>query len=397
MDQPDYQLTVKWWKKTGTIILVYRLFALAVAVGQIQFLGLVQEPVVSVLVLLAGGIIYTLLIAPYPFIWDRLGFLNYPILGFDLVICLALVLLSGGLDSPFLLYTLAPALTSALHLSRKVTFALAALTLTGVVCSELPGSPGSSALALNDLSFLLLYLVALSSISFLPYLTNINLRQRRQSEIILRERQRLSREIHDEIGQTVAALRWQAEYVQRQLKNRGFDLPEVRELVKLTARAHQDTRECMALLRSYNGDGSFVYHLRDYVDYLRKKNPVNFYLCLENDQLRLGPLVDLQLLRICQEAMVNAIRHSGARNIRVNIHPENGRLAVSIVDDGRGFDAASSDRRPKNEVGQGLAVMQERAEDIGGRLKIMSLPGRGTEVRIEVPLTTGRRISWQNR
>lgn len=328
MDQPEYQLTLKWWEKTGNIILAHRLFALAVAEGQILFLGALQEPVVSAPVILVGSVIYTLLIAPCPFFWDRLGFLNYPILGVDLAICLALVLLSGGLDSPFLLYTLAPVLTSALHLSRKVTFAVAALILTGVICSELPGSPGYSALALNDLSFLLLYLVALGSISFLPYLTNINLRQRRQSEIILRERQRLSREIHDEIGQTVAALRWQAEYVQRQLKNRGFDLPGVRDLVKLTARAHQDTRECMALLRSYNGDGSFVYHLRDYLDHLRKKVPVNFYFNLEDDKLRLGPLVDLQLLRICQEALVNAIRHSGARNIRVNVHPENGRLAV---------------------------------------------------------------------
>ena len=224
MDQPEYQLSLKWWEKTGTIILAHRLFALAVAEGQILFLGALQEPVVSAPVLLVGSVIYTLLIAPCPFIWGRLGFLNYPILGVDLAICLALVFLSGGLDGPFLLYTLAPVLTSALHLSRKVTFAVAALTLTGVICSELPGSPGYSALALNDLSFMLLYLVALSSISFLPYLTNINLRQRRQSELILRERQRLSREIHDEIRQTVSALRLQAAYVQRQLTNKGFDL-----------------------------------------------------------------------------------------------------------------------------------------------------------------------------
>jgi signal transduction histidine kinase len=93
---------------------------------------------------------------------------------------------------------------------------------------------------------------------------------------------------------------------------------------------------------------------------------------------------ELALYRIAQEAISNAVRHSGAEHIQLRIAGSAGVVAVTVTDDGRGFDV--EEVLEGEARGLGLFGMQERAAYVGGRVSIQSRPGRGTEVRAEVPV-----------
>jgi signal transduction histidine kinase len=88
------------------------------------------------------------------------------------------------------------------------------------------------------------------------------------------------------------------------------------------------------------------------------------------------------VFRIAQEALQNALRHAGAERIEVRLEDGGGRLALSVADDGRGFDTAAPEVRGRR---LGLTSMEERATELGGHLAIESQPGAGTTVRLDVP------------
>jgi signal transduction histidine kinase len=92
--------------------------------------------------------------------------------------------------------------------------------------------------------------------------------------------------------------------------------------------------------------------------------------------------VEEALYRIAQEALNNALKHARATNVRVTIRQDAGRLRLEVGDDGLGFDAAAV----RDGGGLGLHNMAERAAGVGGRLTIAAAPGKGTHIRVEVPL-----------
>jgi signal transduction histidine kinase len=89
---------------------------------------------------------------------------------------------------------------------------------------------------------------------------------------------------------------------------------------------------------------------------------------------------DVELLRVLQEALVNARRHSAARRVEVILSSDRGGLRTEVADDGRGFDPASV------REGLGISGMRERASALGGKLEMESEPGKGTSVKVEAPL-----------
>ncbi len=88
------------------------------------------------------------------------------------------------------------------------------------------------------------------------------------------------------------------------------------------------------------------------------------------------------MLRIAQEALGNALRHAGADEIDVRLSGEDGRLVLTVADDGCGFDPAGPEVRGQR---LGLTSMEERATELGGTLQVSSTLGSGTTVRLEVP------------
>jgi signal transduction histidine kinase len=93
--------------------------------------------------------------------------------------------------------------------------------------------------------------------------------------------------------------------------------------------------------------------------------------------------VEKERFRIMQEALNNAVKHSEAELITVTLGAAKGRVLLLVEDDGRGFDTADPLLRARR---LGLTSMEERAEDLGGEARITSKPGKGTKVRVEVPL-----------
>jgi signal transduction histidine kinase len=85
------------------------------------------------------------------------------------------------------------------------------------------------------------------------------------------------------------------------------------------------------------------------------------------------------IYRVTQEALHNIVQHAGARSVKVVVEQEDGRVRLAIRDDGRGFD-------PQREKGMGLLGIHERVARLGGQFAIDSKPGRGTELRIVLPV-----------
>jgi len=371
----------------------YRLLAFAIATALMLLLPSTFPLVIPPLILAASVGIYSLVKVWQPPRWYQGGVLCFASLGIDIAICIFLIVSSGGLYSPFLLYTLAPLLTAAIFLDTKVTTSIAGLSIAYVVSSHLYNPFYPISFSLDGLSYFLFYLVAACLTAALPYLTNVNLRQRQQAQDILRERQRLAGEIHDGIAQTLSALRWQAQLLGHHLARMGMSLDEVTQLHKLAEQAYQDVRESLELLHNYAADGNLLHHLQKYLERLKGDANINFQLDVPTTELGIGPSAEFELLRICQEALTNIRKHSGAHNVQVKLSSADNHLELSIADDGCGFDA--NYHEGQEAKGHGLAVMQERAEAIGGRLEVLSSLGKGTEVKLELPLPHRGRLWMQ--
>jgi signal transduction histidine kinase len=100
--------------------------------------------------------------------------------------------------------------------------------------------------------------------------------------------------------------------------------------------------------------------------------------------------VDLQLFRIAQEAVTNAIRHGHPTRIDISVSYDERQVALTIADDGCGFDALAQTSAPQDHEHLGLVTMRERAEQVGGGLRIESVPGTGTTVHA----VAGLRNEW---
>jgi signal transduction histidine kinase len=385
------QILSQWQARISLVPSAYRWLALGIASAQIFLFPSAYFSLTPPLYLIIAVGVYTLLKTLRPLRWQERASLTLVLLGLDIVVCFFLVLSTAGLYSPFLLYSLAPVLTAALLLGRGVTFGVTALSVAYVIGAHLGNPFFATQLSLSELSYFLAYIIAVSLAAALPYLINVNLRQRLQYEDIIQERQRLSRDIHDGIAQTLSALRWQAQLLTRRLRAMGIELEEIKQLEILTEKARLDTRESIELLRSYNG-GGFMPNLRVYLKQLGQENNLSFNVDSGDNELRLGAPAELELMRICQEALSNVRKHSGAHHVDVKVKSVDNHFEISIADDGCGFDAMAYYQGGMQTGGHGLSVMRERAESIGGKLRVLSLPGKGTEVQVELPANdqTGR-------
>ncbi len=380
----------KWWHYSRLVPSAYRLSAFAIAAARIFLFPSAHYSLISPPILAAGVGIYTLIKISSPPLEQRKGRLSPWILGADISVCIFLVISTGGLLSPFLLYAVCPVLTAGLLLTGRVTAVISGVSIAYVLGGHWGNPFIQTQFGLPELSNLLIYMVAIVLAAALPHLINVNLRQRLLFEDTLRERQRLSRELHDGVIQTVSALRWQVQLLCRRLSDMGVKLDEAKDLEELAEKAQRDTRESMELLRDYTGDGSFLSHLMDYLEHLRRDTNIAFNIDLDGypDKLNLGALVELELLRICQEALTNVIKHARAHNVWIQAKREEGNLQVRIADDGSGFNVLDYYGDAPKATGRGLAVMQERALSINSRFRVLSTPGGGTEVQVEVPTSS---------
>jgi signal transduction histidine kinase len=203
------------------------------------------------------------------------------------------------------------------------------------------------------------------------------------------ERKRLARELHDETLQTVAALGVRLDLALAAAGGQpGPDLVEARQLAALTL---EELRRLMHDLRpAVLDDLGLVPAIRWYADrHLAARGIAVRFECGALPD-RLPVEVETAFFRAAQEAITNIARHASAEMVLIQIAAEGGTLRLEVEDDGRGFDPADVVPRPGDMRGLGLTGMRERVELFGGRVRIDSAPGRGTDVVIDLPLPEGQ-------
>jgi signal transduction histidine kinase len=203
---------------------------------------------------------------------------------------------------------------------------------------------------------------------------------------ILTERNRLSRELHDAQGQFPGYVKTHTQAI-RLLLQKGQIEDVDRQLERLTnaaAVAFTDVRESIIGLKTAVEEWDFFKNLQAWLSQFQQSSGI--ITSYTGPESRLPqwvlPEAEVQLLRIVQEALVNARKHSGADRAEVAFFVGNGNLIVTIADNGRGFDVA----KINNSAGFGLEIIRERAEGIGSVCKISSAFDQGTVVTVEVPL-----------
>ncbi len=200
---------------------------------------------------------------------------------------------------------------------------------------------------------------------------------------IVAERERLARELHDAMSQTVFSMNLTAEAAANLLDSHPDQARDQLEELRGMARSVlSELRSLVLDLRppDLERDG-LVETLRKQVDVLSRVHGVDIRLSADA-AARFAPEVELHACRVAQEALTNALRHSGAAHIDVEIGSGGDVLVLEIRDDGAGFESEARDIRTRR---LGLSSMRYRAREVGGHLTIDTRPGAGTRVRLEVP------------
>jgi signal transduction histidine kinase len=214
-------------------------------------------------------------------------------------------------------------------------------------------------------------------------ITNAGLFERSRELSIVAERNRLALELHDVVSQKLFSLVLTAEAAATQFdRDPAAARAQLDRLRDLSREALEELRSLILGLRppELSRDG-LAGTLRKQAEMLQRIHGVAITLRAEGDA-SLAEGTELDVLRIANEALHNAVRHAGATHVAIALAARNGALVLDVSDDGAGFDPAAPDLRARH---LGLTSMEERARELGGRLEIRSAPGHGTTVHLEIP------------
>ena len=214
----------------------------------------------------------------------------------------------------------------------------------------------------------------------------VELSERTRDFAVLQERERLARELHDGLAQTIGAIRLWAESAHFALDD--GDQNSVRQALERIEGAANETyislrEEIFGLRDTVNRGEDLLPTLQEYLERFEKRWNIEARLVMampDEFSTAIAPNAEIQLLRIIQEALTNVRRHAQATQVTLMIEQRDHWIRASIKDNGRGFDP---DACPNEHLG--LRIMHERAASVGGQLSIETAPGRGTRVQIDIP------------
>jgi PAS domain S-box-containing protein len=214
---------------------------------------------------------------------------------------------------------------------------------------------------------------------------SLDVTERRRAEEALSEtrraeRRRIARDLHDIVLQDLSGALQSLRLTDLQARGSGLGL-DLEEELEALSRASSGLRSAIYDLRREKQQ-PFVESVESLVGLNRQATPEReIRLVIEEGFPRgLSEKESVELLRVLQETLTNARRHSEARNVEVTLRTEGEAVLAEVADDGRGFDPGSA------RAGIGLSAMRERIEALGGKIEVRSRPGEGTRVRVRVPL-----------
>ena len=366
-------------------------YALAVMFTQIGPSPLVKTPISDLQLYIILGTLgtYSLLRVFSPLRWREKGTITYLILAGDFLLCILLIIYTGGLNSAFLLYSLTPIMTAALLFEEKTALALAALASLSLSLHTLAHASQSPVIerfqGLN-LTLLIVYTLFCFVSASVPYRINLNIRRRIEREAIIDERRRIARELHDGVAQSLGYLnlkiRQVSDFVSSQ--NTVKALTELNEIRKVVQDTYEDIRESIDQLSAEMRNLPMIPAMANYIREFGNNNGLKVRFDYNRPFPELSPVAELQLYRIAQEALTNVRRHAQATEVEVKLENSKGAVEMLVKDNGRGFVLDDLEEKPPGY--HGLNIVKERAEMLGGTLDISTAPGEGTALMVSLPL-----------
>ncbi|MBY8846429.1 GAF domain-containing sensor histidine kinase [Streptomyces sp. SP2-10] len=214
-------------------------------------------------------------------------------------------------------------------------------------------------------------------------LTNARLYERSRELTIAEERSRLAQELHDAVSQKLFSLRLTAQAAAALVdRDPARAKGELHQVASLAAEAADELRAAVVELRpaALDEDG-LIATLRTQTQVLDRAHTARVTFT-SNGFRALPASQEEALLRVAQEALHNALRHSGAAHVAVSVERRGGGAVLRVTDDGDGFDPTAVRRAGRH---LGLVSMRDRAGGVGGALTVESAPGKGTTIEMEVP------------
>lgn len=199
------------------------------------------------------------------------------------------------------------------------------------------------------------------------------------------ERRTIARELHDEVGQVLLAMKVEVAVVRRELMSRGLAVETLTDLETLADGALATVRDMSRLLHpSVLDDLGLPAAVEAYVTGFSRRHGVTTELARDNVEQRLAPPLESAAYRIIQEALSNVSRHAHASRCLVTLQRRDDRLRIVVEDDGDGFPPNASNARR----GLGLVSIRERIAHFTGTFRIVTAPGKGARLEVELPWQT---------
>jgi signal transduction histidine kinase/ligand-binding sensor domain-containing protein len=199
----------------------------------------------------------------------------------------------------------------------------------------------------------------------------------------LDERTRIAQDLHDTLLQGFLSASMQLHLAVDQVPASSPGRGRLDDVLALMARVIEEGRKAVSGLRSFEEQSDLEQAFARVRDDLGLADDVEFRVLREGPLRPLHPIIRDDVYRIGREALVNAVRHAGAKRIEVTVECASHQLRVLVRDDGRGIDPEVL--RAGRDGHWGLSGMRERAERVGGHLRVWSRPGAGTEIELSVP------------
>jgi signal transduction histidine kinase len=212
---------------------------------------------------------------------------------------------------------------------------------------------------------------------------------RRLIDVQEEERRRLARELHDEMGQALTAIKTEAALIIDRCRGSNGPICDSAKAIGVASDClYGLTHALIHRLRpTVLDDLGLAAALETIVSEWRMRRPgLPCRLTVEGDLHGLPDAVNIAVFRLVQEALTNVLRHASASHVSVTLHRSDDGLHIQVEDDGRGLDPA---RAAPAGLCFGLLGMRERVEALGGRLAIESAPGRGLRLDATIPVAPG--------
>lgn len=314
--------------------------------------------------------------------------------------------LKGGLQNDFYVFLYPALLGFSLMFPRRASFTVAAIIASLYIVMALTVSPTLD-LAQEDEKKLAVRIANMLGIVAAGALINGWERRRRREAVAaereqaaknlelqkraqqaelaaLEERSRIAREIHDGIAQSIYMLNISLEACV-ELAARGQEnlRDRLQSLVQISKQALLDTRHYIFDLKPLlEGERSVTHMVEHQIQEFQTVTSIPTNVTTTGSEVPLPVVISAGLYRIVQEGLANVFKHAQAAAVNVDLAFNDGTVSLSIRDDGKGFDSTAQ------RSGHGLNNMAERAEELGGQIKIASSPGNGTELTMTIPINT---------